>query len=126
MTSRVSFPLAICLVAGAIAVVGLFRPGGDRGDATAAAPPQAGSTATATVDIRDFAFGGDLAVEPGAVVEVANADSASHTFTATGGGFATGTISGGGTTTFTAPTEPGTYAVFCAIHPSMTAALTVA
>jgi plastocyanin len=81
--------------------------------------------APAAVTIADFDFGAPITVAAGSTVEVTNADGAGHTLTAEGGAFDTGTISGGGTTSFSAPAEPGSYTFFCSIHPSMRGAISV-
>ena len=39
--------------------------------------------------------------------------------------FDTGNIDPGGSATFVVPSEPGSFAFFCAVHPSMTGTLTV-
>ena len=80
----------------------------------------------APVTIQDFAFAGGGTVAPGAAVQVVNADSVAHTLTAEDRSFDTGTLDSGGRATITAPTAPGTYRFFCAIHPSMQGTLTVA
>ena len=80
----------------------------------------------AVVTIEGFAFASPVAVAPGATVEVVNADSTGHTLTAAGGAFDTGPLASAGRGTFTAPAGPGSYAFFCAIHPSMRGTLTVA
>lgn len=133
MTSRVSIPLAICVVAAAVAVTMLTRSP-DRPSAAepaaVAAPVDAtsdGSDAApaATIAIEGFAFTPGVTVAAGSPISVSNADGAPHTLTSNDGSFDTGTINGGGSATLTAPTEPGTYAFFCAIHPSMTGTFTV-
>lgn len=88
-------------------------------DGAAQATGEAGQTANATITIEGFAFRGPAVVAPGTTLTVTNADGAPHTLTFRNGEGDTGTIEGGGTATLTAPTEPGTYAFFCAIHPSM-------
>ncbi len=73
----------------------------------------------------NFQFSGQVRVAPGGTVTVVNNDSAPHTATARDGSFNTGNIAAGDTGSFTAPTEPGTYQFFCAVHPSMTGTLVV-
>ena len=135
MTSRVSIPVVICALAGVFAAVALFRPAADTtspapaaaaasADAdTASAPPAA--VAGASIQIADFAFGAPLTVSAGTAIDVVNVDGAPHTVTALDGSFDTGTLDGGALGSFTAPSTPGTYEFFCAIHPSMTGSLVV-
>ncbi|MDY7106610.1 MAG: cupredoxin domain-containing protein [Actinomycetota bacterium] len=94
--------------------------GGDTGGGAAPAAP----AAPAQVQIADFTIA-SVAVAPGAQIQVINSDVAPHTFTANGGTFDSGTLDPGASATLTAPAAPGTYNVFCTIHPSMTATLTV-
>ena len=89
-----------------------------------AAPPAEAAAPPAELVISDFAFS-SVTVPAGATVNVVNNDSAPHTATSTDGLFDTGTIDGGGTGALVAPTAPGTYALFCAIHPSMQGQLVV-
>ncbi|MCJ0873252.1 cupredoxin domain-containing protein [Streptomyces sp. AP-93] len=100
---------------------------------TSAAPlsPPA-STSTVTIEgtevrIQGFKFiPADVKVRAGATVTVINEDSAPHTLTATEGyAFDTGTIEGGASGTFTAPSKPGSYPFFCSIHPQMKGTLIV-
>jgi plastocyanin len=93
--------------------------GGDTGGAEAPA-----AAAPAQVQIADFTIA-SVAVAPGASIQVTNLDGVPHTFTANDGAFDSGTLGGGAAGTLVAPTAPGSYGVFCAIHPSMTATLTV-
>ncbi|MGH1489991.1 MAG: cupredoxin domain-containing protein [Acidimicrobiales bacterium] len=143
MVKRVSTTLAICAIAGGVAVVGLARPGFDTATETAAATEVATHTETAAetatentaapadtgqpavITIEGFAFGGTTVARAGETVSVQNNDSAPHTVTDRNGAFDSGTLGGGESGTFTLPAEPGTYEFFCAIHPSMTAAITV-
>lgn len=155
MPIRATITLGICLGAGLAAGIGLARPGllvesaaapapaagattgtsaapGYGRPATSApasgtpAPAGAAPAAAAPVTIQDFAFAGGGTVAPGAAVPVVNADSVAHTLTAEDRSFDTGTLDSGGRATITAPTAPGTYRFFCAIHPSMQGTLTVA
>ena len=84
------------------------------------------SGAAATITIREYAFGAELTVEPGATVKVVNADTVPHNLTADDGGFATGDLEPKATATFTAPREPGRYAFNCTLHRGMAGALIVA
>lgn len=98
------------------------------GTSTAPAPEAssaattASSTATATgptITISDMRFGPALTVAPGATVTVVNSDGAEHTVTADSGNAFNAEVDGKGTTTFNAPTQPGTYAFHCTYHPMM-------
>lgn len=81
----------------------------------------------ATITIMDYGYTGALTVEPGADVTVVNKDSIAHTLTDKASGlFDTGSVAGGGTGSFVAPTKPGRYSFGCTIHPEMTGVLTVA
>ncbi|MEO5316330.1 cupredoxin domain-containing protein [Pseudarthrobacter sp. CC12] len=78
------------------------------------------------ITIKDFAYGNPVTVSPGATVTVTNQDSAAHTVTADQGQAFDAKVKGdGGTATFTAPTQPGTYAFHCTYHPNMHGTLTV-
>ena len=99
--------------------------GGGQPAADPGADTGSGAAASGSITISDFAFGGETVVAPGATITVSNTDGAPHTVTADDGEFDTGQIGGGETTTFVAPTEPGTYEFFCGVHPSMTGSLVV-
>ncbi len=58
-------------------------------------------------------------VAVGKTVAWTNADSVAHTSTANDGSFDTGTIAPGATSKAITMTATGTFAYFCAIHPSM-------
>lgn len=107
---------------------------GDTGDAANTGNGESDSDADTAADtsadegivIDAFQFSGSMTVSAGERVSVVNADGAQHTVTSSDGLFDTGVLDGGGGAgSFTAPTEPGTYTFFCAVHPSMTATLTV-
>ncbi|MGW2402696.1 cupredoxin domain-containing protein [Kitasatospora sp. NPDC001664] len=99
--------------------------------APATGAPGAGSgtdnpTSAVNITIKDFAFApADLTVAPGTRITVTNQDNTPHTVTATTKAFDTDRIDGGKSTTFTAPTTPGSYPYICGIHPGMTGTLTV-
>lgn len=134
--------LAMCVVVAGCAAAGPSgvpaaaspapsAPGPASAAATAGPTPAGPATpaqpvAATTVVIANFLFApADLTVAPGATVTVVNRDGANHTLTAKDHSFDTGNIPGNATGTFTAPTKPGTYPYVCAIHPFMTATLTV-
>jgi plastocyanin len=150
MNSRITASLVVCVAAAGVAVGALALDdddspsteatgspttpvdeqsggyGGDgAGDATGGGDGGgAGGAEAATLEIRDFSFAA-TSVAPGGQVVVDNADSATHTATADDGAFDSGEVGGGSTTTFAAPTEPGSYDFACQIHPDMTGTLTV-
>jgi plastocyanin len=96
-------------------------PGSPYGGGGGAAPaPSAGTT----VEISDFTFSAPTA-GPGAAVTVSHADGVPHTVSADDGSFESGTVGGGATGTFVAPSAPGTYQFHCEIHPQMNGTLTV-
>ncbi len=118
---RVTPTLAVCLLA-VVAAIGAatFDWGGDR-------PAVSAYGGGAVVTIQDFTFSAVLAT-PGESITVNNIDVAPHTVTAaegSSGDFDSGSIDGGGSGSFIAPDEPGTYDFFCTIHPSMLGSLTV-
>jgi plastocyanin len=151
MTSRVTATLCICALGAAITAGALFRPpttitAATAGGSGAAATPTtlygqpaatddhadhgdaapAPAAATGTIEISGFAFSAAGPFAPGQVVTVTNVDSAPHTLTSNDGLFDTGNIDPGGSATFVVPSEPGSFAFFCAVHPSMTGTFTVA
>jgi plastocyanin len=96
--------------------------------ATTSAAPGTGSAmaSAAAITIKDFAYGDPITVSPGATVTVTNMDTAEHTVTADqGSAFDVEVKENGGTATFTAPSQPGTYAYHCTYHPNMHGTLTV-
>lgn len=96
---------------------------------TSAAPGTASPAAPAAasaITIKDFAYGDPITVSPGATVSVTNMDTAEHTVTADqGSAFDVEVKGSGGTATFTAPSQPGTYTFHCTYHPNMHGTLTV-
>lgn len=82
--------------------------------------PAPATNAQNTVAIKNFMFmPATITVAPGTKITVRNDDSTQHTLTASGKMFDTGTIDQNGTKTFTAPTNPGSYAYICDIHQFM-------
>jgi plastocyanin len=89
--------------------------------ASSSAPP---SAAEVVVHISGFAYQVAASVSPGATVSVMNMDGEAHTVTADEGAFDV-VVAGGATSTFTAPTTPGTYAFHCTYHANMHGVLSV-
>ncbi|TLM83434.1 plastocyanin [Pseudarthrobacter sp. NamE2] len=83
------------------------------------------AVAPAEILIKDFKYQGGETVSPGAEITVTNEDSEPHTVTADTGNEFDVTIKGSETTTFTAPTQPGTYPYHCNFHGNMKGTLTV-
>ena len=87
-------------------------------------PGSSPAAASAEILIKGFKSQGAETVSPGATVTVTNEDIEVHTITAdTGNAF--DAIIKVGTGTFTAPTEPGTYAYHCNFHGNMKGTFTV-
>jgi plastocyanin len=83
-----------------------------------------GSGSADVITIKDFAFTTPASVAPGAKITVKNEDSTAHTVTADKGD-AFNSPAPAGNSSFTAPTEPGTYPFHCNIHPEMHGTLVV-
>lgn len=77
----------------------------------------------ATITISGFSFGDPVTVQAGDTVAVVNNDGVPHTWTSEDDVFNL-SLGGGAQGTFTFD-EPGEYAFFCSIHPSMTGTITV-
>jgi plastocyanin len=118
-TMRRAVSLLVALLTVGLVVAGCGSSGGGSSTSTTPAAPD-------TITINNFAFSpSTLTVSPGAKVTVKNADSTTHTVTASDKSFDTGDIATGATTTFTAPSKPGTYKYICTIHQFMQGTLTV-
>lgn len=125
-------PISTLLLATAVLALAACGDGGNADvdpGGEAAAP-------SATVEVVDFAYApGSLEVAPGDAVTWTNQDDFAHTVTAGQPGDPTGAFDGplgetgshasSGTTFTTTFDEPGTYAYFCALHPSMTGEIVV-
>lgn len=93
--------------------------------ADSASTPAGGARSTATVTIASFAFSPqNPTFKVGQTVTVVNNDSAPHTWTSEEGGFDTGRLQPGQSTTVTL-SKAGSFTVICEIHPSMTGTVTV-
>jgi plastocyanin len=87
------------------------------------APPAANGAPA--VGIENFNFvAADLTVKAGTTVVWTNHDDVEHTVTASDNSFSSQSIPTEGQFSYTFST-PGTYSYFCAIHPFMTARVTV-
>lgn len=108
--------------------------GGSPSATTSAAAPSSSSSAGSSstpassgpeITISGFAYGAPLTVKAGTKITVKNSDAAEHTVTADDGTSFDVSAAPGGTTTFTAPSKPGTYKFHCSIHPQMHGTLIV-
>ncbi len=95
--------------------------------ATSPASPSPSPDTAKRITTKNFAFSpATLTVRAGEKVTVVNEDSVAHTVTATEGkAFDTGSIEGGRSGTFTAPSAPGSYPFVCTFHPYMKGTLIV-
>jgi len=118
---------------GILAVVGLLvgacsssgTPDQSAGDGAASVTSEAvGATGGATIEIAGFDFGDPVTIRSGDTVTVVNTDPASHTWTAEGGEWDSGNLAQNDSFDFTF-NEPGEYAFFCRIHPTMTGTVIV-
>ncbi|MHA7275289.1 cupredoxin domain-containing protein [Arthrobacter sp. HLT1-21] len=75
------------------------------------------------ITITDFSFDVSGPVSPGATVTVTNNDSEAHTVSSTA--LESGSIAGGTSLTFSAPSEPGEYPFICDFHGNMMGTLVV-
>jgi plastocyanin len=106
-------------------------PGMASGPSAVAPSSGSGTTTSIKISIKSYAFSpATFTVAPGAMITVTNHDSVTHTFTALPGSspqgtFDSGSIAPGTSVTFAAPTKPGSYKYYCAIHNYMTGTLIV-
>ncbi|MDQ6937110.1 MAG: cupredoxin domain-containing protein [Actinomycetota bacterium] len=73
----------------------------------------------------NFKYTTPASVSPGATVSVMNMDSENHTVTADSAKAFDKQVSAGQTSTFTAPTKPGSYPFHCTFHSNMHGVLVV-
>jgi len=83
-----------------------------------------GGSSADVITIKDFKYATPTSVAPGAKITVKNEDSAAHTVTADSGN-AFDDQANSGNSTFTAPSEPGSYPFHCTFHPEMHGTLVV-
>lgn len=118
MTPRI-FALSVAIAIAAVLLVAACSAG------TKAAPSSAPPAAGPTISITDMKFTSPTTVTPGAKVTVTNSDGVEHSVTADSGNTFNVEVDEKGTATFTAPTQPGTYAYHCTYHPTMHGQLVV-
>lgn len=153
MDHRTSRPRLLLLAAGAALLLGGLAACGDdadtgagdttttAGDTTTSAPStddgygaaddgggdggESSELAYAVV-AKDIAFQNEVTIPVGEELFLDNQDVAPHTLTADDGSFDSGQVSAGEVSEGIAvPSEPGSYAFHCEVHPSMTGTLTV-
>ena len=89
-----------------------------------ASKPSAGGVGN--IVISGYTYSGGTTVKPGEKVTITNKDDVAHTLTQVPKKlFDTGSIGGGKTVTFTAPTKPGSYTFGCTFHRNMAGTLIV-
>ncbi len=96
------------------------------GTDTQTKPPPGGTTGpdftpgqTAEIIIDNLAFSpGEITIAPGTTVTWSNEESVTHTVSSLSGAFESGSISPGGSFSFTF-NEKGTFEYRCSIHPTM-------
>ncbi len=81
--------------------------------------------AAVTIHISEYKYTIPTSVAPGATVSVMNMDDVNHTVTADTGGAFDLKATAGMTTTFVAPTTPGSYPFHCTYHANMHGVLVV-
>lgn len=111
-----SLPVLLTALTLALAACG---GGGDTGGDTGATPAGTSGDAggSTTIELVDFAIEAPEQVTAGQELTVENTGAVAHTFTAEqDGGFDTGSIAPGESTTLTID-DPGTYEFVCTFHP---------
>ena len=99
---------------GVLTVTDVQVQAGDRAPPEVEPPP-----ATAEVDTIDFAFDSpDTVVAPDGQVKWSNTGAKPHTATFDDVSLDTGRIEPGASAELTAPSQPGSYSYFCAVHPT--------
>ncbi|MEX5297200.1 cupredoxin domain-containing protein [Kocuria sp. CPCC 205292] len=134
LTHGITAVALVAALAGATGCAARSGPAGEAPEAPAPSAPAPGSEARSSaaqpaeepvITVEDFAYELPDSVAPGATVTVINEGEATHTVTAQDAGTFDAVVAGGGTTTFTAPDEPGEYPIACSYHPEMSGTLVV-
>jgi plastocyanin len=97
--------------------------GSANGGSGSSAAGSGGSSAD-VITIKDFGYSTPASVAPGAKISVKNEDSTAHTVTADSGNTFDDQANPGNSS-FTAPSEPGSYPFHCTFHPEMHGTLVV-
>ena len=97
---------------------------GSSGSSNGSSAGGSGGSSADTITIKDFKYTTPASVAPGAKINVTNEDSAAHTVTADSGD-AFDDQANTGTSSFTAPSQPGSYPFHCTFHPEMHGTLVV-
>jgi len=93
---------------------------------SAPSSPSASQAAGSEIVISNMSYTVPPSVSPGQQLTIVNNDSANHTVTADENNLFDIRVSGGGgSSSFTAPTTPGTYPFHCKYHANMHGVLTV-
>jgi plastocyanin len=79
----------------------------------------------AVITISKFAYAVPESVSPGAMITVVNKDEEAHTVTADSDGAFDDKATAGASTTFKAPSKPGSYPFHCTYHSNMHGVLVV-
>jgi len=119
MVRRRGPALLVCVLALAVAALAGCGSSGGSGSGGSA-----GASASFVITIKDFGYTTPASVSPGATITVKNEDDTAHTVTADSGN-AFDDQAPAGTSTFTAPTKPGSYPFHCTFHPEMHGTLVV-
>lgn len=99
-------------------------PPSERTTVTSSSPTTTEESKEASITIENFSFEGATNVTVGTTVTVTNHDGVTHTWTSADGVWNSGGLGGGESFEFTFD-EPGEYAYFCSIHPTMTGTVIV-
>ncbi|WP_405133045.1 plastocyanin [Nocardia sp. NBC_01388] len=114
---------AVCLSAVTVFVAGACSSSSGGGQPSTSASGSGG--APDAITISGYKFQVPSTVAPGARVTVRNDDGVEHSVTSKTQGLFDIDVEAKSAVTFTAPENPGSYALYCRYHPSMVATLTV-
>jgi plastocyanin len=104
---------AAALTLATVAVAACSSNSDSGGSSGGSAPSGAGPV----IIIKDFGYGAPGTVAPGTTVTVRQEDTVQHNVSSAA--FKTPLLGKGGTATFTAPAEPGSYDFTCSVHAQM-------